>query len=138
MIFIIVQKFRCCLSLYFERLTQGDITTLVQSGVMQPKNMQKVRITRERLLAQLRSKSIKNLGSIKRPYIEAEGSFTMIREDKSQPGLSIIPDWDIKFANRQMKKEEIQVCFNCGKQKANSTEIQCSNCGKKDWVTAIL
>ena len=121
----------------FEKISQGDYTVLVREGVMQLDNMKTSRITRERLIAELRSSGLKHLGHVNRMFFEAGGSFTLIQNPDPKPGLSILPDWDEEFLKRQTKSEEILVCNNCGKRKANNNNQHCDNCEENKWVPAI-
>jgi uncharacterized membrane protein YcaP (DUF421 family) len=57
----------------FETFSQGGIDTLVKDGVMDLNTMKKVRMTRERLVSQLRQSNVKQLGEVKRLYMEANG-----------------------------------------------------------------
>jgi uncharacterized membrane protein YcaP (DUF421 family) len=75
----------------FEHISQDNACTLVNDSVMQIRQMQKTRITPERLFAQLRSEGIMHLGEVKRLYIEANGSFTLVKDDQPTAGLSILP-----------------------------------------------
>jgi uncharacterized membrane protein YcaP (DUF421 family) len=58
-----------------EHLIDGGRTTLVHDGALQLPALRGTQISRERLFAQLRSRNIKHLGSVKRLYIEANGGF---------------------------------------------------------------
>src|SRR5947209_6571251 len=87
----------------FEEFSQGHISELVTEGTMQIHNMKTARISRERVIAQLRSKSIKNLGMVKRLYLEAGGSFTVIKEEEPLAGLCLIPQWDTKYLDGRVK-----------------------------------
>ncbi len=71
-------------------------------------------------------------------YFEANGSFTLIKEEQPKSGLAIIPEWD-DYIDEQ-KKTEQKVCKNCGKHKAKEDETSgnCVSCGKNEWQTAIL
>lgn len=124
----------------FEQFSQGDLDVLVCDGRMDLKVMRKTRITRERLLAQLRSEGIRNLGKVKRLYLEANGSFSLIKNTKTQPGLSVIPDWDTSLRQRQEIANGYHVCRHCGNtlQKENTTSINCSKFKKQEWIPAIL
>lgn len=124
----------------FEQISQGDYSVLVENGMMNFLSMKRARVSREGVIAQLRSKSIKNLGVVKRLYMEAGGSFTLIEEEEEkQAGLSIIPDWDKELYDRQIKSDKEMVCHECGNRKdiISKDEI-CSNCKSKHWVTAII
>jgi len=126
----------------FEQLTQGGLDTLVQDGVMRLDVMRQVRITRERLFAQLRSENLHHLGLVKRLYMEANGSFTLIKNEQSQPGLLVLPDWDKAFIGEKLHSTNIEICKECGAQKPRSAEnasnVQCENCGAREWTKAVL
>ncbi|MVN23119.1 YetF domain-containing protein [Mucilaginibacter arboris] len=123
----------------FEKFSQGNVGMLVKDSVMDLETMKKSRLTRERLVAQLRSKNIKQLGSVKRFYMEASGSFTLIEEEKPKPGLSIIPHWDKDFQSQFKKHDEIQVCQTCGLTQGSGFDVKnkCPNCGDKNWTEAV-
>lgn len=123
----------------FEKFSQGNISMLVKDAVMDLEVMKKARLPRERLVAQLRSKSIKQLGSVKRFYMEAGGSFTLIEEDKPKPGLSLLPRWDKAFNDQFKKSEQIKVCVSCGTAKNEPFEAKtkCPNCGHNIWTVAV-
>jgi uncharacterized membrane protein YcaP (DUF421 family) len=124
----------------FERFSQGNIGVLVKDSVMDLQTMKKVRMSRERLVAQLRSQNVKQLGSVKRLYMEASGSFTIIEEDQPKPGLSILPRWDKDFNARFKKSSELKVCQTCGTTKSNPFDdknTKCPNCGDKVWTEAV-
>jgi uncharacterized membrane protein YcaP (DUF421 family) len=124
----------------FERFSQGNLDVLVKDSVIDLGNMKKVRLTRERLVAQLRSQgSIRHLGQIKRLYMEANGSFTLINEENPKPGLSIIPRWDDDFNRRFKKSPDIMVCQTCGitQKKPFDIKSECPNCGDCKWTEAV-
>ena len=62
-----------------EVITQGSIETLVSESTLNIKSMTKSRIPKERVFAQLRTDSLRHLGEVDRLYIEANGSFTLIK-----------------------------------------------------------
>jgi uncharacterized membrane protein YcaP (DUF421 family) len=124
----------------FEKFSQGNIDVLVKDSVIDLGNMKKVRLTRERLVAQLRSQGmIRHLGQIKRLYMEANGSFTIINEENPKPGLSIIPRWDDDFNRHFKKSPDIMVCQTCGitQKKPFDTNSECPNCGDCKWTEAV-
>ncbi len=123
----------------FEYISQGNLDILVQDSMMYLDRMKQVRISRDQLCAQLRSSSIRHLGEVKRLYIEANGNFTLIKNDEPEPGLSVLPQWDKEFVEQVLRPTNTKVCKSCGnKQEATNKENGCSNCGNKDWVTAVL
>ncbi len=123
----------------FEKFSQGNISLLVKDAVMDLETMKKARLSRERLVAQLRVKSIKHLGSVKRFYMEAGGSFTLIEEEEPKPGLSILPTWDEGFNARFKKSEEIKVCLSCGFPQKLPFDLnsKCPKCNHNTWIAAV-
>lgn len=118
----------------FEILSQDNIDQLVTDAVMHLDTMKRTRITRERLFAQLRSEGIKHLGEVERFYFEANGSFTLIKNEKPIAGLSIFPDWDEEICGEQEKSDKM-VCSICGSYQSKGT-VCC--CGSKDWQVAVV
>ncbi|GAB3339059.1 DUF421 domain-containing protein [Larkinella ripae] len=124
---------------HFEGVSQDIASTLVENSVMQLTNMKGSGISRELLFAQLRSKGMAHLGSVKRLYMEANGAFTLIEQSESQPGLSILPEWDAEFLAQQNYPADQLVCYHCGNPlPANAQKnATCPNCGEQRWVPAI-
>jgi uncharacterized membrane protein YcaP (DUF421 family) len=127
----------------FESLAHGDLDTLVFDGVLNLDIMKKVRITRERLFAQLRSEKLTQLGAIKRVYMEAGGTFTVIAEEEPKPGLMLIPSWDEDFIKDTLMTTEVTICLECGEQKPKignngNGKTKCRNCGADDWTQAVV
>lgn len=119
-----------------ERSIQGDIAELVKDGVMQIDMMRQTRISRERMFAQLRSEGITNLGTVKRLYFEAGGSFSIVDAEEKRPGLSLIPDWDEDFCNSRENSGELLLCRECGNSENRSYDksLPCGNCGETEWI----
>ena len=123
----------------FEKFSQGNIDMLVKDAVMDLKTLKKVCLTRKRLLAQLRALGIKHLGLVKRFYMEANESFTLIKEESPNPGLSIIPEWDTDFEAGFGKSESLVVCKACGFLNRHPFDLQskCPHCGNFVWTGAV-
>jgi len=118
-----------------ERLIQGERSILVADGVLQLEQMKKTRISKERLIEQLRNEQVEHLGMVKRLYLEANGSFSLLKNEKPSPGLSVLPDFDKEFLEEQLKSEEV-VCHLCGNKKLPAKN-DCVVCGHSDWVVAV-
>lgn len=127
-----------CRSARIEKATQGFLTILVDDGTLQLQAMKNSRITRERLFAQLRSERIHHLGLVERLYLEANGTFTMLREPSPRPGLSVIPEWDEEFRHELRGREDHPVCWRCGEHRqSREASARCPNCGRACWVEAV-
>ncbi len=124
----------------FQKMVQGNIAALVEDGVMNFEVMEKTSITRERVLSQLRTNGIKNLGRVKRLYIEAGGGFTLIENDQEQAGLSTVPNWHTYLIGKQKEEKALPVCSNCGNKKntTKTNQEKCGNCGENNWTVAVL
>jgi uncharacterized membrane protein YcaP (DUF421 family) len=122
---------------WFEKLTQGNISNLVEDGKLDLKAMKNSRISKERLFAELRGSEVVHLGMVKRLYLEANGSFTLVEEIEPKPGLSIIPDWDGSFKAVKETRQSQMVCCRCGNQFDMEKKI-CSSCQSKESQNAVL
>jgi uncharacterized membrane protein YcaP (DUF421 family) len=122
-----------------EELLQGTVTTVVVDGVLQLPVMERVVLSRERLFAQLRGDSLEHLGQVRRLYMEANGTFSLVEEDQPKPGLSIIPGWDEDFRKCQPVAPETFACRNCGQieQATQTPTTPCPHCQAQLWDTAV-
>lgn len=124
----------------FEERTQGKLSVLVEDAVLQLETMTQVRISKERIFAQLRSEDLKNLGEVKRLYMEANGTFSLVKAVSSKPGLSLVPDWDTDLRNEQKKLDNLKACATCGYLEDRSKDRKdgsCKSCKTTDWTDAV-
>ncbi|HEY8920817.1 MAG TPA: YetF domain-containing protein [Chitinophaga sp.] len=123
----------------FESFVQGDLSTLVNDGIIDMKALAKVKLSHERVLAQLRSMGILQLGTVKRFYMESSGNFTLVRSPQPRPGLSVLPPWDDPMRNCFHEHPDEKICMQCGfpKKQTHDPDKGCPNCGAEKWVTAV-
>lgn len=124
-----------------EQLTQGDIGIVVADGRLQYPDMEKAVLSQERLFAELRFAGIDHLGRVKRAYMEANGSFTILRATEPRPGLTLIPDWDREFVDAQPKAPDTYACCHCGYVRPSphhEPNTRCDACSHKEWTPAVL
>jgi uncharacterized membrane protein YcaP (DUF421 family) len=119
-------------SLKFERFTEGMYSILVKDGVLQMHEMKETRMSREQIFAQLREGGITNLGMVKRLFIEANGSFSLVKEKEGRPGLPVLPPWDTAFLDELKRSEEVKICSHCGNIKKEK-EVTCTECHSTAW-----
>lgn len=139
-IVIVAQRWvaqRATKSQRFERTTQGRISTLVQDGCLQIKDLNECNLSRERVFSQLRGTDITHLGQVKRLYLEASGSFTLIKNQQPASGLCILPEWDMDFISEQQPDHNIKVCSHCGNGQQQKDTATCANCKNETWLQAI-
>ena len=122
-----------------EVLFEDELDVLVENSVLKLDTMLHCRITRERMMAQLRSEGLYHLGSVKRVYLEANGSFSLVENPEPTPGLSVLPEWDTKFRSRQKTVPNVWVCTNCGHRHPSDDHRKeaCPNCKNEQWTQAV-
>ncbi|MBT1707954.1 DUF421 domain-containing protein [Fulvivirgaceae bacterium PWU5] len=121
----------------FERLTQGSSSLLVKNGVLQLEQMRKERVSTQQLFALLRGHQIRQLGQVKRVYLEAGGIFSVFRATDAQPGLAVFPPEDTAlFEQHKASAEGATVCQTCGHVPHDARTV-CSVCGNNTFVHAI-
>lgn len=121
----------------FEMITQDNLDILIEDGVLKPEVMLKTRITRARVFSQLRHQGIRQLGMVKRLYFEAGGNFSLLKEPKPKPGLSILPAWDQEVVLELQQIPTLQVCDYCGNDNKSKDKDTCPVCNKKKWTIAV-
>jgi len=121
----------------FEDLTEGHMSILIKDGVLQLQEMKDTRITREQLFAQLRAKEVIHLGTVQRMYMEVSGSFSLVKKEKSTPGLAVIPDWDKDFLKEQTISSDTLVCANCGTLNEKKLN-KCTCCKSNELKEALM
>lgn len=124
----------------FESMIMGEINPLVQDGRLELKNMEKSKISRERIITEFRVKSVINLGKVQRAYLEANGAFTIyLYEDEEKEGLCILPDWDKEFLEEMKVVNSSYACGSCGNivKSQNEPVLNCDHCDHKQWLKAI-
>ena len=119
-----------------EELTQGYATELVEDGVIKVEGLKEANISRDRVLAQLRSEGLKQLGQVRRLYFEKNGSFTLIKDPVNKTGLNILPEEDMEYVKKHKPVPGLYVCDNCGKTRKGNMNT-CENCGNTNFTEAI-
>lgn len=121
----------------FEKASQGDIGIMVEDGCLQYHYMEQSVLPKERVFSELRNKGYDNLGEIKRMYMEAGGSFTILKQEPPKPGLTLLPEWDKEFRDEQEKVPGTFACQHCG----NITTLaksSCARCNHNEWCEAVI
>jgi uncharacterized membrane protein YcaP (DUF421 family) len=121
-----------------EDLVLGNMSMLIKEGVLQLHELEGERISRHQLFAKLRAKGIKQLGEVKRLYMEVNGALTLYKKDPLQPGLSVFPADDTDVLKEQEPVTGKKVCYQCGHVYAESElPAQCYHCHSDRFVEAV-
>ncbi len=123
-----------------EFLLQGTVTTVVVDGALHLHHMEQAVLSQERLFAQLRGESLEHLGQVRRLYMEANGTFSLVEEEDPQPGLSLIPGWDEGFRQAQPVAAGKFACLRCGQvvPAPQAPATPCPRCQAREWEPAVL
>jgi uncharacterized membrane protein YcaP (DUF421 family) len=120
-----------------ELLTQGDLEIIVADGVLDLAAMERTKLSRPQLFANLRAANIEQLGQVKRAYLEASGDFSIFPQEPPQPGLSVLPSKDTAIGQAIPAAEGV-VCAHCGHlEPAGRPATACPRCGSKQWINAV-
>jgi uncharacterized membrane protein YcaP (DUF421 family) len=122
-----------------EHTLEGNVCTVVAGGVLDLATMEHSVLSQERLFAQLRGQSLEHLGQVRRLYMEANGTFSLVEEEDPQPGLSLLPGWDESFRKLQPLAPGKFACLACG-QVVEAPQLpthKCPHCGTPKWEPAV-
>lgn len=122
-----------------EHFTHGQMSLLIEDGYLLLKEMKKERASREQIFAVLRTKNIQHLGQVKRLYLEANGAFSVYKNEEPKPGLSVLPQQDQDLLAYQSKSSQYVACHNCGNTVKRTSKLVkgCHRCGAHCWVQAF-
>lgn len=122
-----------------EHLLQAHVRTLVADGVLRLPELEHAVLSQERLFAQLRGESLEHLGQVRRLYMEANGTFSLVKEDEPRPGLSLVPGWDADFRQLQPPAAGQFACLRCGQVQAAPAPptTACPACAACTWEPAV-
>lgn len=111
-----------------ESVLVGNMVMLVKDGVINISELKKASISHDQLYAHLRQNEIKNLGKVKRLYMEACGLFSVFQYEEPRPGLSILPEKDKKWNGALLTSNELNACRHCGKTEEAGKHTACRHC----------
>jgi len=121
------------------KVIQGEMCILVYNGVLKRDSLAENRISKDQLFAQLRDKSIRHLGQVKRVYMEANGLFSVFTDNAGRPGLSVFPEKDQDLLKLEPVDDNLKACSQCGNSmpKEKAQHAACPICGCEEWTNAI-
>ncbi|MFL5730746.1 MAG: hypothetical protein ACJ75J_14760, partial [Cytophagaceae bacterium] len=70
-----------------------------------------------------------------RVYFEGCGLFSVIKNSRENPGLSILPEWDRSLRESNIKTDGLFACYSCGN--VHQDMNKCKYCNSERWVPAI-
>src|SRR5690606_8467432 len=111
-------------------LIAGKPTEAIRNDVVTRDFIDGSALSRSELFWQLRQRGVENLGEVDFAYLETDGGLTVFKTSEAQPGLPIVPPWEIvaPVEIRPGRGSGPAVCKRCGKVEVAQIET-CSNCG---------
>ena len=82
----VVMAFLCAKSRFFRRLVEGNPVELVRSGAFLQKNLDKTRISREEVLAQIRQNGYRGLEEVDAVLLEQTGKMSVLPKKSAETG----------------------------------------------------
>lgn len=120
-----------------EHITQGSLEIVVADGVLDLAAMERTRLSRDQLFANLRAANIEQLGQVKRVYFETSGDFSIYQQEPPQPGLSVLPAKD-RVIHLAEPTADRQACQNCGHTEPTTRRpATCPRCGAAHWAPSV-
>lgn len=122
----------------FEVLEQGDVTMLVKDGRILLDALKASQISREMLASELRAANVAHLGQLRRVYLEASGSISIIWRKDASPGLTVRPDMERSLLGA-IGADGYFSCWSCGvtRESRERPAQPCEACGFERWESAV-
>lgn len=121
-----------------ERVTQGAMCALVKDGCVNIEEMTSARVSQQQLFGALRAKGIRQLGQVKRVYLESCGLFSIYESPEPRPGLSVLPPDDQQLLEAQPRADGQYACLHCGcLGKKDADRFSCSRCSHDGAAPAV-
>lgn len=127
-----------------EKAIDGKTAQIILDGVIDVQTLRDRRLGRNELFQGLREQGFKNLGEIRKAYLETSGRFSVFRNSLPLPGLPIDPAWDIEppivfESGTKIVGQSNLSCCRCGKclpDDTKTTPEACPNCKGQTWTFA--
>jgi uncharacterized membrane protein YcaP (DUF421 family) len=108
-----------------EYITQGDLEILVVDGMLDLAAMERTKLSRDQLFANLRAANIEQLGQVKRAYLEASGTFSIYEQDSA-------------ILRAEPADTGRHACQNCGRTEPTTRRpATCLRCGAAEWAPSV-
>jgi uncharacterized membrane protein YcaP (DUF421 family) len=123
----------------FELASQGDAIPCVEDGVLRVDILRGASISREQIQGALRQQKVRQLGEVRRLYLEAYGEFSLFRQAEPRPGLCVLPAKDPEGRQRCRPSPGLAACASCGQVvPEEKAQARCERCDHHEWATAVL
>jgi uncharacterized membrane protein YcaP (DUF421 family) len=118
---------------------QGDATLLLIDGRLLMDNLKASRLTPARIFSELRAQDVRQLGELRRVYLESTGDLSIVRFKRPRHGMRLMPPAEDVSNNPHDHTVEL-ACSRCGQVSANGSEWKykhCEFCDNTKWTVAV-
>lgn len=127
-------------STWFSTLIEGEVVTLIADGKYVTTNLDRLNISEDEFLMELRLKGAEHLGQIRLGLVEVDGQLSLYfyPDDEVRPGLSVLPDAH-RLCYSAVPDDGLYACNRCGLThnfKARSA-LKCPECHREIWSRAL-
>ena len=120
-----------------ERAIDGVPEEIIRDGVFCREFFKSTSMGPSEVFQELRERGVEHLGQVARSYIESDGGVAIYLAKQPQPGLPIVPPWEIEKPERLLPGDIVPraaalACMRCGttaKVAAKASVVACANCG---------
>lgn len=127
-------------SSYIYSLVEGDVVTLIADGKYVSTNLDRLNISEDEFLMELRLKGTEHLGQIRRGLVEVDGQLCLYFYDDKDvvPGLSVLPK-EHRPCFDKIPHDGQFACNRCGEVQHMTEGDQgpCPECGRSVWSLAL-
>ena len=121
----------------FEKVVYGEIAILIEDGVMNLDIVAAMQISPDMLMSQLRALGVRQLGELRRAYMETSGQVSLVHYARPRPGLSTAAVLKDPYLAAAAVEDE-RACMRCGYTKRSALTGHCPRCRGNDWQCAAL
>lgn len=122
------------------RLIEGEVITLIADGRYVVENLDRMNISENEFLMELRQKGIEHLGQVRLGLVEVDGQLSTYcyADDEVRPGLSVLPPAHRKTFTA-IRQQGLYACTHCGHVQPLHTESPpaCPRCSRTCWSQAL-
>lgn len=124
----------------FEAWIDGVPVTVIRDGLYELKSLEKLNISSNELLMELRQQGVEHLGQVRLGLVETDGDISLyfFEQRDLRPGLSVLPP-EHRVEYEITPTSALYCCVNCGfaQHIAEAQGADCSRCEHDIWATAL-
>lgn len=121
-------------------LIEGNVVTLISQGKYVSSNLDKLNISEDEFLMELRHVGAEHLGQIRLGLVEVDGQLSLYfyRDEDVVPGLSVLPA-EHRPCFTLIPQDGLYACKRCGltQEMHRGDKGNCPECGRDIWSLAL-